>query len=156
MTVIALVLLAAWCAALSVVDIRFRQLPNRLTGFGGLAVLGYALTTGHFAIALLGAALLAGPYLLVHLAAPTALGAGDVKLAVGLGAVAALGGPHVWVWAALGAPMLTACIAAGVVVTRRIDTSRGGESSAPVTVPHGPAMCVTTLLALCSSIASPS
>ncbi|WP_019927053.1 A24 family peptidase [Nocardia sp. BMG111209] len=133
--VLAPVLLIAWCALLTVTDLRTRRLPNPLTAAGAVAVLGYAGVTGRLLPALLGALLLAGPYLVVHLAVPAAFGAGDVKLAVGLGAAAALGGAAVWVWSALAAPVLTA--AAGV--------ARPGGARA---IPHGPAMCACTLAAL--------
>ena len=46
--------------------------------------------------------------LLVHLLSPAAMGAGDVKLALGLGALAGAFGVDAWVLAALGAPLLTA------------------------------------------------
>ncbi|WP_454196773.1 prepilin peptidase [Nocardia sp. Marseille-Q1738] len=145
--------LAAWCAALTVADLRERRLPNRLTGFGALAVLGYALITGQFTVAALGAAFLATPYLLVHLAAPAAMGAGDVKLALGLGGAAALGGAQAWVWAALGAPALTVCIAVAALAARHLRTSDiGGPAGTRCTVPHGPSMCLSTLLVLVSPV----
>lgn len=144
---------AAWCAALTVLDLRERRLPNILTGFGALAVLGYALITGQFTVAALGATFLVTPYLLVHLAAPAALGAGDVKLALGLGGAAALGGAHSWVWAALGAPALTACIASVALAARRVRTSfLGAPAGTRLTVPHGPSMCLSTLFALVSPV----
>src|SRR5258708_3408727 len=108
MSPITFFLLAAWWAVLSVIDMQQRRLPNVLTGWGALIVLGYALFTTQFTAAVVGAALLVVPYLLVHLAVPAAFGAGDVKLAVGLGATAALGGAQAWVWAAVAAPVLTA------------------------------------------------
>jgi leader peptidase (prepilin peptidase)/N-methyltransferase len=152
MTLLACAVLTVWCAALTVFDLRERRLPNGLTGTGALTVLGYAVHTGHFTAALLGALLLSAPYLLVHLAAPAALGAGDVKLAVMLGGAAALGGARPWVWAALGAPILTACAALGASARRGAFTSRAaGPRNRAVTVPHGPAMCLATLLALLSS-----
>ncbi|MFD0361099.1 prepilin peptidase [Nocardia sp. GCM10030253] len=139
-------LLVAWCGVLTVIDIRHRRLPDALTGSGALIVFGYALFTTQFTTALLGAALLAIPYLMVHLMTPRAFGAGDVKLAIGLGAVAALGGVQAWVWAALGAPMLTAALGVVALAVRRMrtDADRGEE----LTLPHGPAMCLATTLAL--------
>ena len=80
--------------------------------------------------ALAGAAALAGVYLLVHLVAPTAMGGGDVKLAIGLGGLAGCFGVDVWFLAAIAAPLLTA-VAACRSVARR-------------TVPHGPSMSVAT------------
>ncbi|MGK8523081.1 prepilin peptidase [Nocardia asteroides] len=152
MTLLACAALTIWCVVLTVFDLRERRLPNRLTGPGLVAVLGYALLTEQFTVAALGALLLSAPYLLVHLVAPTALGAGDVKLAMTLGGAAALGGARAWAWAALGAPALTACAAVGALCCRilftRADTEAGDNA---VTVPHGPAMCLATLLALLSS-----
>ncbi|MCX4091190.1 prepilin peptidase [Nocardia sp. alder85J] len=138
-TVLARALLIAWCVLLTTTDLRTRRLPNLLTGTGAAAVLGYAAVTGRFMPALLGALLLAGPYLVVHLVVPSACGAGDVKLAVGLGAAAAQGGAAAWVWSALGAPVVTALFGGA----RSILRSPGGG-----VVPHGPAMCACTLAAL--------
>jgi leader peptidase (prepilin peptidase)/N-methyltransferase len=123
----------SWMAALSVVDIRQRRLPNRLTLPGALVILVVATACGRGVPALIGAAALAGAYLVVHLLAPAAMGAGDVKLALGLGALTAALGAEVWALAALGAPLVTVVWA--VVARAR-------------TVPHGPSMCLATLLAL--------
>ncbi|WP_280269072.1 prepilin peptidase [Nocardia wallacei] len=143
MTFAAFGLLAVWCAVLSAVDVRERRLPTPLTGLGALAVFGYALADGRLAAAVAGALLLSVPYLLVHLTAPAAFGAGDVKLAVGLGAATACGGGQAWAWAALGAPLLTAAAGLAVLALPRI---RAGPANRAV--PHGPSMCVSTLLAL--------
>ncbi|AFU03625.1 prepilin peptidase [Nocardia brasiliensis] len=144
MTFLAFAALLAWCAVLSVSDLRHRRLPNELTGSGAVAVLGYALSTTQFTAALLGAGLLALPYLVIHLLAPTAFGAGDVKLAVPLGAAAALGGGQAWVLAALGAPVLTAVAGLVLLLTRHLRT----PANPPPPLPHGPAMCLTTVTAL--------
>lgn len=109
-------LFTAWCTALSVCDLRTRRLPNALTLPGAAAALGYGFATGKPALAILGALLLTLPYLAIHLCAPDALGAGDVKLAFGLGAVTALHGPQTWAWAALSAPMLTAAAGVGMLL----------------------------------------
>ncbi|RDI50681.1 prepilin peptidase [Nocardia mexicana] len=143
MTTVAFGLLAVWCALLSAVDLRERRLPDPLTGSGAVAVLGYALAADRFAAALAGALLLSVPYLVIHLASPAAFGAGDVKLAVGLGAAAACGGGQAWAWAAIGAPLLTAV--AGLVALA-LPLSRAGPARRAV--PHGPSMCLSTLLAL--------
>ncbi|WP_406231097.1 prepilin peptidase [Nocardia sp. NBC_01009] len=142
----AFTLLVAWCAMLTVIDIRHRRLPDMLTGSGALIVFGYALFTTQFTTALLGAALLTIPYLLVHLVSPGAFGAGDVKLAIGLGAVAALGGARTWVSAALVAPALTAAVGVVALTVRRMRAD--ADRTAAITVPHGPAMCLATMLAL--------
>ncbi|WP_067854651.1 prepilin peptidase [Nocardia shimofusensis] len=145
MTAIAFALFTLWCATLAVIDVRVRRLPNVLTSAGAIAVLGYAFTVGRPGTAVMGAVVLALPYLLVHLAAPAACGAGDAKLAVGVGAAAGLGGAQAWLIAALGAPVLTAI--AGVVT---LILSRPPVRAAPPgrALPHGPAMCGATVLAL--------
>ena len=97
-----------WLAALSCYDIRQRRLPNLLTLPGAAVILLAAAVAGRGWPALAGAAALAGLYLLVHLVAPAAMGAGDVKLAIGLGGLAGCFGVEVWFLAALAAPLLTA------------------------------------------------
>ena len=121
----------AWLVALSVFDIRTRRLPNFLTLPGATVVLVGAAVAGRGVPAVLGAAALFAVYLVVHLIAPSAMGAGDVKLAIGLGALTGAFGVDVWAVAALAAPLLTAAVALIVVL-------RCAES----TVPHGPSMCV--------------
>lgn len=127
----------AWLVVLSVYDIRERRLPNWLTLPGALVVLLAAVIAGRGSAALGGAAALFGIYLLVHLLAPGAMGGGDVKLAIGAGALTGAYGVDVWVVAALAAPLLTAGWAAVVVVRR--------SGSA---VPHGPSMCVASAMAV--------
>ena len=94
---------------------------------------------------LLGAAALAGLYLTVHLVAPAGMGAGDVKLAVGLGALTGGLGAPVWLLAALGAPVLTALLGTAVALRRR------GRLAATV-VPHGPSMCLASLAAAAPAV----
>jgi len=125
-----------WLAVLSCYDIRQHRLPNLLTLPGAVAILVAAVLAGRGLPALAGAAALAGIYLLVHLTAPPAMGAGDVKLAIGLGGLAGCFGAAVWFLAALAAPLLTALWGVvGLLVF-------GGARAA--TVPHGPAMCLAT------------
>lgn len=125
-----------WATALSVVDTRRRRLPNPLTITGAASILLGAAACGRGLPALLGAAALGGTYLVIHLVDPAGLGGGDVKLAVGLGALTGALGSGVWMLAALGAPMLTAVL--GTVAALR------GRGPA---VPHGPSMCAASLLA---------
>ncbi|WP_460867013.1 prepilin peptidase, partial [Rhodococcus aerolatus] len=94
--------------------------------------------------ALLGALALAGPHLLVHLVHPRGLGAGDAKLALGLGAAAGACGPDAWLLAALGAPLLTG-LAAAVLLGLR-GRARCTE------LPHGPSMCAATCLAVVAAV----
>jgi leader peptidase (prepilin peptidase)/N-methyltransferase len=126
-----------WLAALCVYDIRQRRLPNWLTVPGAVVVLVVAATAGRGGPALMGAAALFALYLVVHLLAPAAMGAGDVKLAVGVGALTGAFGLDVWVMAAMAAPLLTA-VWAGIAVIRR----------GTRTVPHGPSMCAVGALAV--------
>ena len=122
-----------WMAALTGYDVRQRRLPNWLTLPGFVVIMVVATGTGHGRAAAVGAMLLAAVYLLAHAVAPAAMGAGDVKLALGLGALTGCFGGGAWLLAAIGAPVLTAVI--GVLGGRR-------------TVPHGPSMCVASVAAL--------
>ena len=126
-----------WMGVLSVYDVRQRRLPNLLTLSGAGAIVVGAVVAGHGMAALSGAAALTTVYLLVHLVAPTSMGAGDVKLAIGLGAVTGCFGADVWLLAAIAAPLLTAVV--GIV-------ARLGWSAK--TVPHGPSMCLASAMAL--------
>jgi leader peptidase (prepilin peptidase)/N-methyltransferase len=120
---------------LSIVDLRDRRLPNRLTLPGAAALLAGAAACGRFGPAVFGALVLTGLYLVVHLVVPAGLGAGDVKLALGLGALTGAFGSDAWVLGAVGAPVLTALAAVVAVLA-----GRGGAA-----LPHGPAMCVASL-----------
>ena len=132
---------SAWLVVLCVYDIRERRLPNWLTMPGALAILAGAAAVGHGLPALLGAIGLAGMYLVVHLISPAAMGAGDVKLAAGVGGLTGAFGFDVWALAAVIAPLLTAMWAC-VCVVRRSETA----------VPHGPSMCLATVAAMTLAI----
>ncbi|MEV5647519.1 A24 family peptidase [Nocardia sp. NPDC052254] len=127
MNAIAYAALIIWGAVLSAIDIRTRRLPDALTLPGAAVLLTVAAVTGHGMPACGGALLLAVPYLLVHLIAPAACGAGDVKLALGTGAAAVCGGTQCWVWAALGAPLLTALAGAGLLAAGGFAPRSGGD-----------------------------
>jgi leader peptidase (prepilin peptidase)/N-methyltransferase len=122
-----------WMAVLSIYDVTQRRLPNVLTLPGAVAIVFAAVVTRHGPMALAGAAALSAVYLLVHLVSPAAMGAGDVKLAIGLGALTACFGAEVWVLAAIGAPLLTAALGMAAWL--------GGSAKA---VPHGPSMCLAS------------
>src|SRR6202035_1290426 len=92
-----------------------------------------AAGSGHGPAAALGGAALTTVYLLVHLLAPTAMGAGDVKPALGLGALTGWLGEDVWLLAGVAAPLLTAAM--GLVA--RLCWS-------PKTVPQRPSMRVAS------------
>jgi leader peptidase (prepilin peptidase) / N-methyltransferase len=126
-----------WMAALTGYDIRQRRLPNWLTLPGFAVIMLVATGSGHGRAAALGAGLLAAVYLLAHVTAPAGMGAGDVKLALGLGALTGCFGGQVWLLAAIVAPLLTAAI--GVL-------ARLGWST--TTVPHGQSMCAASAAAL--------
>ena len=64
------------------------------------------------------------------------MGAGDVKLAAGVGGLTGAFGFDVWALAAVTAPLLTAVWAIIAVIRRSSST-----------VPHGPSMCLATLAA---------
>jgi leader peptidase (prepilin peptidase) / N-methyltransferase len=134
---VASVCVLAWLTALSVYDITRRRLPNWLTLPGGATVLAVATLCGSGAAALAGAAALTLLYLVVHLVAPAGMGAGDVKLAIGVGGLTGAFGVDVWVLAAVGAPLLTALVALGALIGRSCRS-----------VPHGPSMCVTAAAAV--------
>src|SRR3954447_2271106 len=125
-----------WLAALSIYDVRARRLPNWLTMPGAAAVLAVAAVHGRGVPALLGALALFAGYAVVHVVSPTAMGAGDVKLAIGIGGLTAAFGSDVWLLAALGAPVLTAGWALVILVRRSEQT-----------VPHGPSMCLAAVMA---------
>lgn len=130
------VVATAWLIALCGYDLRLRRLPNWLTVPGAVLILVGATLAGRGAAALAGAAALSALYLVVHLVSPRSLGGGDVKLAVGLGALTGMFGADVWWLAALGAPLLTGVMALGAAL-------RGAT-----TVPHGPSMCVASAVAV--------
>jgi leader peptidase (prepilin peptidase)/N-methyltransferase len=133
---IATVCVLGWLAALSIYDIRERRLPNWLTLPGAAVIVAAAALHGRGASAALGAVVLFALYTVVHLTSPAAMGAGDVKLAIGIGALTGAFGGDVWVLATLGAPLLTALLAI-VAVLRRTGP----------TVPHGPSMCLAAVSA---------
>lgn len=125
---------AAWFIVLSVYDLRHRRLPNWLTLPGGAAVLVVAALMGRGGAAAVGAAALFVFYLLVHLVAPKGMGAGDVKLAIGIGGLTGAVGANAWMLAAVGAPLLTALWG----LARRSEAG----------VPHGPSMCLAAAVAV--------
>lgn len=125
-----------WLLALSGYDVRERRLPNWLTLPGAVLITVVAAVAGRGGTALAGALALSVLYLVMHLVAPRSLGGGDVKLAIGLGAMTGAFGIDVWLLAALAAPLLTAGLALGSAM-------RGIR-----TVPHGPSMCAASAVAV--------
>lgn len=139
MRMTAAVVVLVWLAVLSGCDVRRRRLPNALTLPGAAVILLAATLAGRGWPALAGGTALTAIYLLVHALAPAGMGAGDVKLAIGLGALAGCFGAGVWFLAALAAPLLTVACA----LTGRLCGGAGDGS-----LPHGPSMCVATAAAI--------
>lgn len=127
----AVVALLGWLVVLSVIDLRCRRLPNVLTLPGAAVILAASVLDGSGAHAALGAVALAAVYLVGFLLG--GMGAGDVKLALGLGAVTGGLGVGAWLLAALLAPVLTLVFAAAA--RARV-------------LAHGPSMCLATAMAL--------
>ncbi|MDW5614660.1 A24 family peptidase [Mycolicibacterium sp. D5.8-2] len=134
---VAVIGVSGWLIALCAFDIRQRRLPNMLTVPGAAVILSVAALAGHGRPAALGAVALFAVYAAVHLLAPAAMGAGDVKLAIGLGALTGVFGVDAWVLAAVGASVLTGVLALCLRM-----------AGAGATVPHGPSMCLSTAAVL--------
>ena len=130
-----------WAITLCRTDIRDLRLPDPLTLGGAAAILGAAALCGRGMPALCGGLALAALYLAVRLALPAALGGGDVKLALGVGALTGSLGVGVWLLAALAAPVGTAAIGLA-------GAARGCRGP----IPHGPSMLVTGLSAAALAI----
>ncbi|NLE81002.1 MAG: prepilin peptidase [Rhodococcus sp.] len=141
-TIVGLVALAWWLLVATATDVTARRLPNVLTQPGFAAIVGYGVVTDRVLVPLIGGVLLAVIYAVAIVCAPRSIGAGDVKLAPGVGAAAAFGGGACWLLAALAALVVTAVV--GLVVRYR-----GGSEA----LPHGASMCGATLLALTIALA---
>jgi leader peptidase (prepilin peptidase)/N-methyltransferase len=127
--------LAALAVAATATDVLAGRLPDRLTLPALPVALALLAPLGPVAVAqaLGGAALLGGAHVVVHLAAPSALGGGDVKLAAVLGAP--LGA------ASLGAVVLLPVLAAGVLLAAATVCRRRR-------VPFGPALLAAAAVEL--------
>ncbi|PRZ09704.1 leader peptidase (prepilin peptidase)/N-methyltransferase [Isoptericola sp. CG 20/1183] len=143
----ALAVAAVAGVALGVVDAATHRLPDAVTYpttavvgllLAGAALAGDAGDAGMRALA--GALCLGGGYLLLHLASPSGLGLGDVKLAVLLGLVSGWYGWPV-LWAAAVLPFLLGGVAALVLIGARRATRR-------TAIAFGPCMLAGTALAL--------
>ncbi|MFE3638838.1 prepilin peptidase [Streptomyces sp. NPDC059168] len=119
-------LLAPVWVLLAAVDVRVRRLPDPLTlPLAAAALVLLALVTllpehaGDWPTALYGALALGGGYLVLFLVNPSGMGFGDVKLALGMGAVLGwYGWPTLLLGTFLGF-LLGACYGGALVVARR-------------------------------------
>jgi len=135
----------AWFGVLLVAtDLRHRRLPDALTlpaypVLAAAAVLAASQTGWRLALsATLGALVLYCLYAAVHLARPTALGGGDVKLSGTVGAaLGAIGWPAVLVGTTLAA-ILTLALRALAPKSTRTRWRTG--------IPHGPGLLTATYL----------
>ncbi|AVV41112.1 prepilin peptidase [Streptomyces sp. ID05-04B] len=132
---------------LAVVDVRVRRLPDPLTlplAVAALALLGLAALlpehAGHWTTALLGALALGAGYLVLHLVNPGGMAFGDVKLALGMGAVL---GWYGWPTVMLGtfAAFLFGALYGGVL-------SVVGRAGRGTLIAFGPFMLVGTFAGL--------
>jgi leader peptidase (prepilin peptidase)/N-methyltransferase len=143
-----LLLALGWLAVTAgAVDVRARRLPDALTLPALPVALLLLIPVGGSAVwrGVLGAAVAAAAHLVVHLAAPAALGAGDVKLSAPLGAALGAGSWEALVVAGLLAALFSGALAATVLVAR----GRGGA------VPHGPSMLLAGLLVTAAGARGP-
>lgn len=137
--------LAGFGVALAAVDLRHQRLPDAMTlpAYPVMAVLimvaDRGAPFGGLALhALCGALAFGGAHLLIRLVAPSAIGAGDVKLAGSLGAVLGAVGPEALVIAAALAAVITLALAAGAKVISQPGWWHG--------VPHGPGLLAAAWL----------
>ncbi|MFD4522641.1 prepilin peptidase [Streptomyces sp. NPDC058470] len=122
---------------LAVVDFKVQRLPDALTlplAAAALVLLGVAAAVpehaGDWLTALFGALALGGAYFVLFLINPNGMGFGDVKLALGLGAVLGWYGWSVVFLGTFAGFLLGALYGAGLVVARRA----GRKTS----IPFGP------------------
>ncbi|MGH3450655.1 MAG: prepilin peptidase [Haloechinothrix sp.] len=139
------VALTALGIPLAAIDLARRRLPDALTIpayalFAGalLAASTVGANGGVLLRAVIGVGVFGGAHLMIHLAAPASLGAGDVKLSGSLGGIlAAVGWPAMVVAAGLAA-VLTLVLAAVPAALRAGAWTQG--------VPHGPGLLAATWL----------
>ncbi|MEJ3654860.1 A24 family peptidase [Actinomycetes bacterium KLBMP 9759] len=149
---LAVVLALGWLGvALTVVDVRHRRLPDALTLPALPVALVLLVPLGVEAVVrgAAGAGVALVLHAAVHLAAPRAMGAGDVKLAGPLGAVVAASSWAALPLAAALSMVITVVVGVAGVLVRR--WHRGGATvRAPVivdaAVPHGPSMLLASWL----------
>ncbi|GGC59312.1 prepilin peptidase [Hoyosella rhizosphaerae] len=141
-----------WMVALTFYDFRYRRLPNWLTLPGAFAIVVASAIAGHGWAAIIGGAALAAVYLVPHLVSSRGMGAGDVKLAVGIGALTGAYGPAVWFLAAATAPLVT--VLCGLVLMAKSRWGNAARKRGRIRLPHGPSLCGTALAAIALAYAS--
>ncbi|MGL6235358.1 MAG: prepilin peptidase [Segniliparus sp.] len=132
-----------WLVCLSVADLSVRRLPDALTLPGALGCVAAAAVLGRGGAALVGALCFAGAYFVIHLVSPRSMGAGDVKLALGLGALCAAVHPLAVLLVALLSSLISAFFAIVVLLGRR--------RAPPGTVAHGASMCLAAYAVLAAA-----
>lgn len=140
-------LLAPVCVLLAVVDIRVRRLPDPLTlplAPAALALLGLAALlpghAGHWPTALCGALALGAGYYALYRINPAGMGFGDVKLAVGMGAVLGWYGWSVVLLGAFAGLLFGAVYGGALVLARRAERTSA--------IPFGPFLLAGALAGL--------
>ncbi|MBO3747938.1 prepilin peptidase [Streptosporangiaceae bacterium NEAU-GS5] len=126
---------------LTVVDWRTLRLPDALTLPSYPILIALLVPSGRLPVALVCACALGGVYALLWLARPAGIGLGDVKLAGLIGLVTGAVGPYATVVAGLGAHVMGALYAVGLLAARR--ATRSTE------FPFGPFMLAGALLGVC-------
>jgi len=143
-TVVFLVGLLAVLVSVSVVDLRERRIPNRLTYPTMFVCIALVITGAPATPALVGAAVFSTTLLVPHLLRPDAMGFGDVKLALILGF--AIG------WVAAG--WSEAVVAVGWTVAL---SSAVGLVGAAVwrrrSIPFGPALSIGSTITIVATLA---
>lgn len=129
-----------WLVCLAVADLRVRRLPDMLTLPGACGFLAEAAVIGRGGAALAGALCFAGAYFVIHLVSPRSMGAGDVKLAFGLGAVCAIDN--------MFAVLLVAVLSSLISALSAVFLIFGRQRPPPGTVAHGASMCLAAYAAL--------
>jgi leader peptidase (prepilin peptidase) / N-methyltransferase len=144
-------LLAALAVVLTVIDLRYQRLPNRLTlpaYPAALALLGVAALVlpggGHrFLIAIAGLAAAYVLFLLLHLISPAGMGFGDVKLSGVLGLYLGWLGAAALMAGLLGSFLLAAVTGLGLMAA--------GKATRKSLIPLGPFMLTATLAVIAVS-----
>jgi prepilin signal peptidase PulO-like enzyme (type II secretory pathway) len=144
----ALCYLALLAAPLTVIDLRERRLPDRLTlpsypvALALLAIpfLSQHHVASHYISALAGLAGAGAFYALLAVIYPAGLGLGDVKLSGVLGLYLGWFGLSAWFFGMLGGFLLAGLTGAGLILARR--------ATRKTQIPYGPFMLAATLITI--------